>query len=199
MQFKRYFPLALAVLIGGEIAAQEAQDLAGLSNIQENQTSGISSLAGLRLSLASDIDGVSALKMLCGSGIDFRSQTPGLFLAAIGYDQTAVPYSAVERPGEFCRCSIQIAAYANRIAASLLKVEGMDRLPDPGDLATPKLLPSKNGNGVTSCRAGGWRVDFTPAGLVLQRNGVPILGGEKQLVAGKSLETGRTSSQSWAE
>lgn len=115
-------------------------------------------------------------------------------MAASGYDLAAVPYAALDDPAVFCGCAVRVAVGANQAAAARLGMKG-GVVPTAQDLEKAFLLPNKGGS--TACKAGPWRVDFTPAGLALSKNGTPVFGGEKQLIAGKTIERTAGVSQSW--
>lgn len=200
VRFNKMIAAASVALFAGSLLASEdiVVEESALSNYQRSTTTGISALSQLYLS--TEEDGVSTLMRLCSNSSGYpASNNPRLLVAAVGYDQTAVPYAAVENPTAWCRCVIQVAAMANQVAAEKLDVSGYTALPTAMDLERPMLLPNKHGNGVTSCRAAGWRVDFRPDGLLLQKSGVQVLGGDQKVVAGKSVTSNVNVSQSWVE
>lgn len=159
---------------------------------QQGQNTGISALSQMRLS--TKLDGTSLFKDRCTAESVGRF-SPKEALAASGYNRRGVPYAAIDNPQPFCECALRVASEANRVAAGRL---GMKAGPMPTDDEMRKaIVLSSNNSGFTACQGGPWRVDFTPAGLALWRDAAPVFGGEKQLIAGKTVERTSSVSESW--
>lgn len=169
-----------------------------ISNYSNERSVGSTALS--KVILSTSLDSVSTLMSICSpiSGKGVTSASEREIVAATGYDLTAIPYDVLDAPSEFCSCAIRVAAESNKILARRLGVSGFSSVPR-GELHKTAMLQHKGSTGSTSCRSGPWRLDFTSYGIALFYNGTPVYGGSNGMIAGKTVNTNSSVSQSWAE